>query len=91
MWVKMRYIVEKRNSNGSSRWYWQRPGFPLRRLPDDEVERLTAATTLNQMADAERRGDVGPEEPRFGTIEWAVEEYRLSTKFARLAPGSRRH
>ena len=40
MLVRMRYIVEKRNSNGTSRWYWQRPGFATKRLPDDEAERL---------------------------------------------------
>ena len=38
MWVKMRYVVEKLNKAGSSRWYWQRPGFPTKRLADDEAE-----------------------------------------------------
>ncbi len=90
MWVKMRYVVEKRNKAGSRRWYWQRPGFPTKRLPDDEAERLKAVTALNDRADAEKSGEIGPDEPEFGTIAWAVEEYRKSRKFAGKAGGTRR-
>ena len=90
MLVRMRYIVEKRNRNGTSRWYWQRPGFPTKRLPDDEAERLKAVTALNDRADAEKSGEIGPDEPEFGTIAWAVEEYRKSRKFAGKAGGTRR-
>ena len=90
MWVKMRYVVEKRNKAGSSRWYWQRPGFPTKRLPDDQGERLEAATALNERADAEKRGDTGSAEPDFGSIGWAVEEYRTSPKFTGAAAGTRR-
>ncbi len=90
MLVRMRYIVEKRNSNGTSRWYWQRPGFPTKRLPDDEDARSRTLRALNDRADAEKRGDHGPSEPEFGTIAWAVEEYRKSPKFAGKAAGTRR-
>ncbi len=89
MWVKMRYVVEKHNKAGSSRWYWQRAGFNTKRLPDDEVERLKALSVLNERADAERRGDHGPAEPDFGTIAWAVEEYRKSPKFTGKASSTR--
>ena len=85
----MRYIVEKPNRNGASRWYWQRAGFNTKRLPDDEVERLKAAAALNERADAEKRGDCRPAEPEFGTIAWAVEEYRKSPKFTKRAVGTR--
>jgi len=88
--VRMRYIVEKRNRNGASRWYWQRPGFPTKRLPDVEVERLKAVSALNERADAEKRGDHGPAEPDFGSIAWALEEYHKSPKFMGKAAATRR-
>ena len=90
MLVRMRYIVEKRNRNGASRWYWQRPGFPTKRLPDDEVDRLKALSALNERADAEKRGEGRPAEPAFGSIAWAVEEYRKSPKFTGKAAATRR-
>ena len=89
MWVRMRYVVEKANKDGSSRWYWQRQGFPTKRLPDGDAERLTAAETLNKRADAEKRGDAAPAEPAFGSIAWVVEQYRQSPKFTRKATSTR--
>jgi integrase len=86
----MRYVVEKRNRAGSSRWYWQRAGFNTKRLPDDEVERLKAAAALNERADAEKRGETGPTEPEYGTIAWAVAEYRASPTWQKLTVGTRR-
>ena len=82
MLVRMRYVVEKRNRNGASRWYWQRPGFPTKRLPENEAERLTVLAALNERADAKKRGEGRAAEPDFGTIAWAIEEYRKSPKFA---------
>ncbi len=90
MWVKMRYVVEKWNTDGSSRWYWQRPGFPTKRLPEDEAERLQTVAALNERADAEKRGETGPAEPVFGTIAWAVAEYRASPAWQKLAVGTLR-
>ncbi len=89
MWVKMRYVVEKLNKGGSSRWYWERRGFPTKRLPDDEAKRSTVATALNERADAERVAE--PDEPLFGTIAWAVAQYRTSPKWGRLAVSTRRN
>ena len=66
MWVQMRYVVAKPNKDGSKRWYWQRLGFPTRRLPDDETERVKAAGQLNARADAKNRTE--PVEPEHGTI-----------------------
>ncbi len=86
----MRYIVEKLNRNETSRWYWQRPGFPTKRLPDDEDERSRTQRALNERADAEKRGDHESRSPDFGSIAWAVEEYRKSPKFTRKAVGTRR-
>ncbi len=90
MLVRMRYVVKKINKDGTLRWYWDRRGFPTKRLPDDQGERLEAATAFNQRADAEKRGETGPAEPNFGTIAWAVEEYRKSPKFTGAAAGTRR-
>ncbi len=90
MLVRMRYTVEKKNRNGASRWYWQRPGFPTKRLPDDEVERLKVLSALNERADAEKHGEGRPTEPDFGSIAWAVAEYRKSPKFAGKAVKTRR-
>ena len=89
MLVRMRYIVEKPNRNGTSRWYWQRPGFPTKRLPDEEDERSRTLRALNDRADAEKRGETGPAEPEFGTIAWAVEAYRKSPKFTGKANSTR--
>ena len=90
MWVQMRYVVEKINRNGKIRWYWQRPGFPTKRLPEDEGKRLEAATALNERADAEKRADTGPAEPSYGTITWAIGEYRASPRWQRLAARTRK-
>ena len=88
MWVKMRYVVEKPNKDGSTRWYWQRPGFPTRRLRDDETERVKAAGQLNARADAEKQAE--PVEPDVGTMEWAIDKYRYSDQWAKLSPNTRR-
>jgi len=89
MWVKMRYVVVKRNRRGDSRWYWERRGFKTRRLPDSEVARVAEATRLNERADAEKAAEPG--EPEFGTIAWAIAEYRASPSWQRLAVSTRRH
>lgn len=47
-----RYVV--RHHKGGGYWYWQRRGFPLVRLPDDESERRARATTLNANADKKK-------------------------------------
>ena len=88
MWVKMRYVVAKPNRDDSTRWYWQRPGFPTRRLPDDEIERVKAANQFNARADAEKRAE--PVEPEYGTIAWAIDKHRASEDWAGLASKSRK-
>lgn len=88
MWAKVRYVVEKHNADGSSRFYWERRGFPTRRLLGNEVERFTEAERLNTAADLERVA--APDEPAFGTIGWAVAEYRASPAWQKLAVGTKR-
>jgi integrase len=88
MWAKVRYVVEKHNADGSSRFYWDRRGHPTHRLLGTEAERIAEAERLNNAADAERA--VEPDEPVFGTISWAVAEYRASPAWQKLAVSTRR-
>ena len=52
--IQVRYVTKRVKPSGRVYWYWQRRGFPLTRLPDDEGERLAAATKLNEEADAKK-------------------------------------
>ena len=47
----LKYVTKRRNKRGI-RWYWQRKGHPLVRLPDDPVKRFALAHKLNEQADA---------------------------------------
>lgn len=47
-----RYVTKRANKAGVTRWYWQRPGFPLARLPDDPTARERMAGTFNNSADS---------------------------------------
>src|SRR5215472_4235027 len=82
---EMRYATRRRNRRGDERWYWQRPGYPLERLPDDVVARVAALQRLNAAAD--RRIAVEPER---GTIGWVVQQYRASDDYVRLAVNSKK-
>lgn len=82
---KLRYVSRRRNRNGSIRWYWRRPGFPLVRLPDDRVKRFAMAERLNQQAD--NTATIEPEAE--GTIGWVIGRYRDSKRFTKKAPITR--
>lgn len=86
MWVRMRYVQRRVNANGSDRWYWRRPGYPVRRLPDSPAARLAMVESLNAAADRERASEGLLE----GTVAWAVEKYRQSPKFTERALATRR-
>lgn len=86
MWVKMRYVVEKPNRNGTVRLYWQRPGFPTRRIYEPDLRKGALVDKLNNAADGGDR--VAAIE--YGTIAWAVERYRESAKFTSKAATTRR-
>ena len=88
MWVKMRYVVEKLNKDGTLRHYWERRGYPTRRLLGTEIEMIAEANRLNEAADAERATE--PDAPMFGSIAWAVAEYRASPAWEKLSAGTRR-
>jgi integrase len=82
----MRYVQKRVNASGSERWYWRRPGHPVRRLPDSAAARAAMVKSLNASADAERAAE-GHQE---GTVAWAVDKYRASPKFTGRALATRR-
>jgi hypothetical protein len=80
---KIRYVTRRVNAAGSSRWYWQRPGFPLARLPDARAERLAMVERLNTAAD----GKIAMAAER-GTIGWVIQRYQNSDEYRGLSPGT---
>lgn len=79
----LRYVTQRLNSNGTARWYWQRRGHKVVRLPDDAVKRFEMATRLNDAADF-GTGDIHPE----GSIGWVIEKYKRSDGYGKLAQGT---
>jgi len=79
----MRYVTKRHNRGGGERHYWQRPGQPLTRLPDDPVARFTLQKKLNEAADR-KDGDVLIE----GSIGWVIQRYRATDRFKKLARGT---
>jgi integrase len=100
----MRWTWSAENRNGTSRWYWKRPGHALARLPGDPVLRVQMAKDLNEAADrglalAGAGGDASavPELHLEGTIGWTVAKYKSSEKWTRpradggLAEGTKKY
>ena len=83
MIVNLRYVTRRVGRNGSERWYWQRRGQPLTRLPHDLAERIAMAQALNNAAD---QGALNV--PQKGTIGWVIEKYQESDNYKRLGPGT---
>lgn len=85
MRVRLRYVTERRNADGKSRWYWDRKGHPLCRLPDDPVKRFTQAEQLNAQAD---RAAAGVQVAANGSIAWVIDKYKESKSYGKLATGT---
>ena len=90
MQEKLRYVTKRRNRNGSLRFYWQRDGHDLERLPDDPVERFARASELNALADLKE-----PQEPTSApmleeSVGWYIAMYRGRDEFKRLAAATKR-
>jgi hypothetical protein len=92
MLERLRYLTKRVNRRGDVRWYWQRPVFPLTRLPDDYADRLNRLTELNAIADAEKATATVAvtHEPLRGTIGWVIQKYRSSDDYLGLAPNSKK-
>ena len=82
---KLKYVTRRRNKKGD-RWYWQRKGFPLMRLPDDSVKRFAQAHKLNEQAERAASIETVDED----TIGWEIERYRESDRFQDKAPETQR-
>src|SRR5438552_13886307 len=80
MLVKLRYVTRRVDAKGGERWYWQRRGHPLTRLPADPAERLAMAERLNAAADSKNQV-----EPPRGSIKWVIKRYQDGKKYGRLA------
>ena len=95
MQIGMRYVTFRTNADGSRRYYWQRPGWPLTRLPDDEVTRFKEQKRLNEQAD--KAGPQKKAKPKKalaraaakGSVGWLVLEYRSNEVFTARARNTR--
>lgn len=76
----LRYVTKRPARNGF-RWYWQRKGHKLTRLPEDLGQRITMAYALN--ADADGATDI-----IIDSVEWVITKYRASDYFLKLKPHS---
>ncbi len=83
MLVRLRYVTRRVDKRGRERWYWQRRGHQLTRLPDDPIERMAIAERLNAAAD-----NVPTAELDRGAIGWVIARYRSSDEFRGLATGT---
>jgi integrase len=84
---RVRYAQVRRNKNGTERHYWIRSGYPNVRLPDDRAKRIALVDRLNDQADRDKakKGDT-----QSGEVDWLIQRYRDSDRYADLAPESRR-
>ncbi len=85
---QLRYVTIRKNRKGKPRYYWQRRGHPLIRLPDNPVERFVMVERLNNTADAAQRQS---SETERGSIAWVIRKYQENDNFRRLAPGTVRY
>src|SRR6516225_5367021 len=83
MHVKLGYVTKRTDRQGGVRWYWQRRGHKLTRLPDNPIERMAMAEQLNAAADR-----LTTEDLQRGSIGWIIQKYRESDDFRALAPGT---
>jgi len=84
--VTVKYITRRRNSDRSERWYWQRRGHKLVRLPEDPAERYAVALRLNAEAEGRTERRVGPAP---GTLEAVIDSYQDAEGWAELAERTR--
>ena len=81
---RLKYVTIRKNRKGGLRYYWQRPGFPVIRLPDDPVSRFSQAARLN--AEVEATGQ--PVVYREGTVGWIIAQYKRGRKYKELSKKS---
>jgi integrase len=87
MLERLRYVTRRQNRKGKVRWYWQRRGYKLTRLPDNSVERMVMVERLNNAADAISRAQELPRD----SIGGLIQRYRESDDYVALSPGTRKY
>ncbi len=80
---QIKYVTARPSLSNPKRWYWQRPGHPIVRLPDDRVQRVAMAERLNREADGSPNAE--------GTVAWVVKTYLASAQYASLATGTTKY
>src|SRR5215469_11488847 len=81
MLERLRYVTQRRNRKGKLRWYWQRRGHLLTRLPDNLIDRVAMVERLNAKAD----GILTLER---GSLGWVIQQYRESAEYRGRSPGT---
>lgn len=93
--ARMRYVA-RHVKRGKVYWYWQRKGFSLTRLPDDENERFLKQLQLNAVADArlDKVGRTSSGAPKrrepSDSVRAVVAHYETSKRYRGLADSTRR-
>lgn len=80
---RLKYVTARPSLENPKRWYWQRPGYPLTRLPSDLVKRVAMVEELNQEAEGRRGAE--------GSVAWVVQTYQEGEYYAALAPGTKKY
>lgn len=89
--LRPRYLVQRKNSDGSLRYYWHhRKSGRVERLSDDPSKAWCEAELRNEELDREAAGLIGRRSPRAGTIAYLIGEFKASPEFAGLAPKTRK-
>lgn len=79
------YVTTRINKSGTIRYYWQRSGHKIVRLPSDPIERANLAIRLNRAADQKVEINLAWSED---TLGWVISKYKNSSGYKALAKGT---
>lgn len=80
---RLKYVTARPSLENPKRWYWQRPGHAIVRLPKDLTKRVEMVESLNAGAEGPRQYE--------GSVSWVVQKYRESDEYAALAEGTKKY
>lgn len=75
----LKYVTARPSKRNAKRWYWQRPGHDLVRLPDDPAARYGAVKRLNDAAD-----NAKPSGAPEASVDWFITKYRATDRFRNM-------